>query len=115
MTTDTQEDELALSPEGRGFQKVATMDQLPDDRGFRVKLEEKYVALFKVNGKVYAIDAICPHAGAFLDMGYMDDHCVICPMHGWDFDVRTGTSPTYGINTHSYEIEVQGDDVYLKC
>ena len=116
MTTpETQENELDLSPEGRGFQKIASLDQLPTDRGFRVKLEDKYIAVFKVNKKVYAINAVCPHAGAFLDMGYMHDHCVVCPMHGWDFDVRTGTSPTYGIHTKKYEIEVLGEDVYLKA
>ncbi len=112
--TEPQNDELALSPEGEGFEKVTTVDEVPTDRGFRVKIGDKYVAIFKVADKIYAINALCPHAGAFLDMGFMDDHCVICPLHGWDFDVRTGESPTYGISTVCFETRVVGNDVFVR-
>jgi nitrite reductase/ring-hydroxylating ferredoxin subunit len=115
MTTPAKtENELDLSPEARGFHRVATVDEIPTDRGFRVKIENKHIAIFKVEEKIYAINALCPHAGAFLDMGYMNEHSVICPMHGWDFDVRSGESPTYGISTSCYETCVEGDTVYVK-
>lgn len=94
--------------------ELARVEDIPTEHGLRVKANEKWVALFKVEGEVYAINAICPHAGAFLDMGYMDGHSVMCPLHGWDFDVRTGESPSFGISTGCFEIEIEEGVVYLK-
>lgn len=94
--------------------ELAKVADIPEGRGLRVKIEDKYIALFRVEGEVFAINAICPHAGAFLDMGFLEDHTIICPLHGWDFDVRTGVSPNYGIKTRCFQIEVKDGVVYLK-
>lgn len=96
------------------MQELAKVDDIPIECGLRVRVDDKYIALFKVNGGVHAINAICPHAGAFLDMGYLDGPIVTCPLHGWDFDVRDGKSPTFGIKTACYEIEIADGVVYLK-
>lgn len=93
--------------------EVAKISDIPDDRGLRVQIDRKFIALFKVEGQVYAINAICPHAGAFLDMGWLDDHTVICPLHGWDFDVRSGESPSFGIKTGCFEVDMQDDAVFV--
>jgi NAD(P)H-dependent nitrite reductase small subunit len=93
--------------------ELAKVDDIPEDHGLRVKVEDKQIALFKVDGEVFAISAICPHAGAFLDMGYLEDYTIICPLHGWDFDVRTGVSPNYGVKTKCFPIEVKDGVVYL--
>lgn len=93
--------------------EVAKVSEIPDDRGLRVQIDKKFIALFKVEDKVYAINAICPHAGAFLDMGWLDEHAVICPLHGWDFDVRTGESPSFGIKTGCFEVDVEEDAVFV--
>lgn len=102
-----------MQPETGRQNRLAAVSDIPADRGLRVKHGDTYIALFKVDGKVYAINAICPHAGAFLDMGWIQDHCVICPLHAWDFDVRSGESPTYAVNVDTYPVEVRDGDVYL--
>ena len=44
-----------------------------------------------LNGeKISVMDDICPHAGASLSGGYIDDGCAICPRHFWPFDLETG-------------------------
>ena len=48
------------------------------------------IAVFLVDGEVYAIDDSCPHAGASLSTGDLCDGEVICPRHGTMFDVRSG-------------------------
>ena len=96
------------------MRELAKIDDIPENCGMHVKVGEKHIALFKVNGAVYALNAICPHAGAFLDMGYLDGHIITCPLHGWDFDVRDGKSPTYQIQTTCYEITIMGGVVYLE-
>ena len=94
--------------------ELAKVDDVPEGRALRVKVEDKHIALFKIEGNIYAINAVCPHAGAFLDMGYLEDFTIICPLHGWDFDVRNGASPSYGVKTKCYEVEVKDGIVYLK-
>lgn len=48
------------------------------------------VAVYHVDGKVYAVADRCPHAGAVLSEGELDNRTVTCPRHGSQFDVCTG-------------------------
>ena len=48
------------------------------------------VAVFRVGGTLYAIDARCTHVGGPLDQGALDGTRVTCPLHGSVFDVRDG-------------------------
>ena len=43
-----------------------------------------------VNGEPVAIEDSCNHAGASLSEGWRRDACVVCPMHGYTFDLQTG-------------------------
>lgn len=69
---------------------VAALADLPVDGGYLVTVENSKIALFLVDGQVYAIDDECPHAGASLATGDLCDGEVICPRHGAMFDVRSG-------------------------
>jgi nitrite reductase/ring-hydroxylating ferredoxin subunit len=48
------------------------------------------VALFNVDGTVYAIDDTCRHAGVSLGTGELRGNIVRCSAHGWRYDVTTG-------------------------
>ena len=39
---------------------------------------------------VYAIDDRCPHRGGPLGAGTLENGEVVCPLHGWAFDLKTG-------------------------
>ena len=70
------------------------------------------VALFNVNGTFYATDNTCLHRAGPLGEGFLDGAVVTCPMHGWQYDVRTGQSfmnPTAKLRI--YRVVVEGDDV----
>ena len=105
----------AASNDSAPRRELARVDDVPTDRGLRIQADDKWIALFKVDDEVFAINAICPHAGAFLDMGYVDGHMVMCPLHGWDFDLRTGESPSFGIKTSCFPIEIDDGFVYLSA
>ena len=96
------------------MQELARVEDIPEGCGMRVRVDDKYIALFMVDGNVHAINAICPHAGAFLDMGYLKGPIITCPLHGWSFDVRDGKSRSFGIHTTCYEVKVENGVVYLK-
>lgn len=65
---------------------------LGEARVFRV--EGREVAVFRCrSGEVYATGAECPHRGGPLADGLVGNHSVICPLHGFAFDLRTGKAP----------------------
>ncbi len=72
---------------------VAEESDLPAESGLAVTAGGRTIALFKVEGRCYAIDNACPHRGGPLAEGDLEGHVVHCPWHGWTWDVRTGTNP----------------------
>jgi nitrite reductase/ring-hydroxylating ferredoxin subunit len=72
------------------FVEVATLDQLAPGQGMTVTVRGVLVALFNVEGTVYAIDDSCRHEGVSLGSGELRGHIVRCRAHGWRYDVTTG-------------------------
>ena len=77
---------------GDGFTPVATLDELPPGAAKRVYAANEAVALFNVNGTVYAIANRCTHARASLSEGAVDPaRCAVtCPWHEGVFSLETG-------------------------
>jgi 3-phenylpropionate/trans-cinnamate dioxygenase ferredoxin subunit len=69
---------------------VASFADLSEGVGLKVDLGEHRVAVFLVDGEVFAIGDRCSHAEASLSEGEIYDHEVECPRHGSAFDIRTG-------------------------
>ena len=73
------------------------------------------VCLTRTNKGYGALDNRCPHQGGPLGEGTIEDGCVICPWHGYEYDPRTGTSPEgYGDHATPYPIEEGADGVYVE-
>ena len=97
-----------------GFVVAARLDELEDDQGFFVEVEGVQIVLFKSeDDDVYAIGNICPHQGAPLAEGwYEQEDCVVtCPLHAWDFDVRTGQHVNGPESVPSYDTRIVDDIV----
>ena len=97
------------------FQRVARESDVPDGRGLCVKIDGIDVGLFRVDAEIHAIENRCPHAGDPLSEGDLSGAIIICPGHGWEFDVRTGFRPQdadgfpiprYAVRVLAGEIEV---------
>jgi nitrite reductase/ring-hydroxylating ferredoxin subunit len=95
---------------------VAKTDELQPGQGKQIPVEGKVLALFNVEGKFYAIDDTCTHAGASLAEGPVAGTVVTCPWHGATFDILTGavlSEPAYE-GVASYKTKVEGDDVLIE-
>jgi nitrite reductase/ring-hydroxylating ferredoxin subunit len=89
------------------FVEAAKLDEVPVGTGRAVEIAGKPVALFNVDGKVYAIDDTCPHAGSSLGNGKLDGRVVTCRSHGMKIDVVTGCFPaSEGFAVASYPVMV---------
>ena len=78
------------------------------------QVEGKAIALANVGGTFYAISNTCLHRGGPLGQGPLEGKTVICPWHGWQYDVTTGKAnqdPNAGVP--SYPTELRGDEVFV--
>jgi nitrite reductase/ring-hydroxylating ferredoxin subunit len=96
------------------FVKVATVGELADGAARHIVVHGKPMALVKVNGEFFAVNAVCPHMGGPLASGRLDGCLLTCPWHGWTYDVRTGLPDHPGGHSISaYEVRVEGQDVLV--
>jgi nitrite reductase (NADH) small subunit len=70
--------------------RVCSTDDCPPGKGIELVAGDRMVAVFNVDGKLYALDGVCPHQGGPLGKGCLTGAIVTCPWHGWQFDVRNG-------------------------
>lgn len=75
------------------FVAAARIEDIPSDRGLRVRIDSIDIGLYRVDDRVWAMEDTCPHAGYPLSKGEFADCVVVCRAHGWSFDVRTGFDP----------------------
>src|SRR6516225_1870624 len=64
---------------------------LPDDSPIAVEAEGRQIMLYRHDGRLYAIDNICSHAGGLLSRGPVADLTVTCPLHGSRFALADGS------------------------
>jgi nitrite reductase (NADH) small subunit len=90
--------------------RIARLEECPAGSAIERVAGDRVLAIFHVDGAVYALDGVCPHQGGPLGEGQLCGAIVTCPWHGWQFDVRTGQhqlSPR--ITQPRYEARVEDD------
>ena len=95
---------------------------------YRVSMGKKEddVCIFFVRGRLYALQAACPHLGGALDQGDIEDFAnagstdteepwpmVSCPQHLFSFDLKTGRGLTSKYNCNTFKIRLVGTTIYL--
>ncbi len=95
--------------------KVAQVGELSPGQGKRVQVEGNDIALFNVNGTFHAVGAVCPHEEGPLYEGEVEGESIVCPWHGYDFDVRSGQcSVDSELRVPTYVVRTEGDDVFIE-
>ena len=81
-----------------------------------ISLSDKQIALFNHEGEYYALDDMCSHAEASLSEGDVYDCKVECPLHGAEFDLKTGDAVTLPATkpVNKYKVNVEDDYIFLE-
>ena len=73
------------------WHKVCYLSELETLMGKYIELGEQQVAVFLLpDGSIHAVENLCPHQTGPLWMGDVVEGRVVCPWHGWEFDLKTG-------------------------
>lgn len=97
-----------------GWVRLASETDVAEGTGQAFEVGRRMIAVFRSEGKYYAIDDQCPHMGASLASGYLENCTVACPWHAWRFDIRDGSwcdNPRVKID--SFPVEVRAGDIYV--
>lgn len=94
---------------------VGALTDLPDGEAVRVG-GETLVAVFHVDGMLYAIDDTCTHQDASLADGWVEGCSVECPLHASCFDLSTGrvSGPPAKRPVRTHQVIVRDGMIYVQ-
>ncbi len=94
---------------------VCRVNELPEGEGKTVVVGKKLVAVFHHQGRYFALDDVCPHMGASLSSGYVENGIVTCPWHAWRFRLNDGAwADNPRLKIGCYAVHVEGDLVQVE-
>lgn len=97
------------------FVKICEYSKLKEKIGRQFFVDDVEIAVFKIDGKVYALSNICPHQKTHLIYeGEIENDKVLCPIHGWEFELSTGNLANGRKGLDTYEVKIIDDDVYVR-
>ncbi len=97
------------------FKRVASVSEIPLGRGLRVTVGALEIGLYRVGEGYFAMDNVCPHAGYPLCDGELEGTSIVCPGHGWAFDLVTGLAlgEVEEAPITRYPVRIEGDDILI--
>jgi len=72
------------------------------------------IAVFAVDGEVFAVDNRCPHEGNPLVQGDVLGRTLVCAFHGWRFDLETGSCLAGLRPVRRYPVVLDGDRAVIE-
>jgi len=79
--------------EAEGFVDACAVADIPENRARIVCLSGERVAIFKYDGKIFAVSNVCQHQNGPLGEGKIVFGCITCPWPGYQYQPDTGASP----------------------
>jgi 3-phenylpropionate/trans-cinnamate dioxygenase ferredoxin subunit len=97
------------------YVRVGKASDIPAGRAEVFDVEDRKIAVFRLEDGFYAIEDICTHDGGPLAEGEIEEDQVICPRHGARFNIKTGDALTLPAVTpvESYPVRVEGNELFI--
>jgi len=97
------------------FYVVASVNELASTPQMHVQLNGEEILLCRDGETYYAISYYCSHEAFTLEGGTISNHCITCPYHGAEFDLRSGealSSPAWE-PVRTFPVRVEGETVSI--
>jgi len=105
----------AAEPEPALARPVVRSQDIAEGSAKLLRAKGEEMAVFKSNGQLYGIQNICPHEGGLLCNGWIEGGEVVCPLHGYKFDLKTGACSTDPkLRVKVFKLVAQGDQFSLE-
>ena len=105
-----------MSADETGWVRAASRADLQEGEVLGVEIGGRSVALYAVDGEIFATDNICTHAYARLSDGWLDGDLIECPLHAARFEIRTGKvlDPPATEDLKTYPVRFIDDEIQVK-
>ena len=105
-----------MSADEEGWVRAASRGDLAEGEPLGVEVAGRAIALYGIDGNLFATDNICTHAYARLSDGWLDGEMIECPLHAARFDVRTGKvlDPPATEDLKTYPVRVVDNEIQVK-
>jgi naphthalene 1,2-dioxygenase ferredoxin component len=97
------------------WQEAIAAGDLPANDVVAVLVAGKDLAIYGVDGDVFASDNLCTHGHARLCDGFLEGHEIECPLHQGKFDVRSGAPACAPVTEaiRTYPVRIENGRVYV--
>ena len=97
------------------FKACLKESELKEGQMKGVRVSGKSILLVRQGGQIFGVSNSCPHMGCLLGGGILSEFIVMCPCHGWKFDVRNGNYvENDAITLESYRCKIENGKVYVE-
>jgi naphthalene 1,2-dioxygenase system ferredoxin subunit len=95
---------------------IVSKADVPEEDVVGVEINAKSIALYQVDGEIFATDNICTHGNARLCDGFLEGHEIECPLHQGKFDIRNGKAMCAPLteDIRTYPVKIEGDRVFIE-
>jgi nitrite reductase (NADH) small subunit len=95
---------------------VCQLDELPVGLGRAFQIAGKTIAIFRTRaGKLFATNNSCPHKNGPLSEGILSGDSVVCPLHQFRFDMKSGLCDQENVcSVKTYDVTLDGTTVYIQ-
>jgi naphthalene 1,2-dioxygenase ferredoxin component len=95
---------------------VAALTAVPEMCAISVVANGKEIALYEVDGAIFATDNLCTHGAARLSDGFLEGGEIECPLHQGRFDVCTGKAMCAPLTAdiQTYPIQIKDQRIWIK-
>lgn len=97
------------------YHRAASANEITAGQGYRVTVAGCDIAIFQLDGQLYAIDDTCTHGFASLCDGLVDGDRIECPLHAGQFEIKTGKAVEEPcvIDLRTYPVRREQDDILI--
>lgn len=102
--------------DGIRYKALCKSSDVVGRKGVCVELDDYTdVALFRIDGRCYAVSNVCPHQHQpVIAQGVLEGCIVTCPMHGWEYDVTTGEQSQGAAKLRTFGVFEEQGYIYVE-
>jgi len=111
---EVKKDNRVFNIKKEGYVYVCNVNDIDESRAKIFCIDTERIAVYKHDGKLYAINNVCKHQGGPLGEGKILDGCITCPWHGYQYLPGNGQSPPpFKEKVSTYDTRIDGGKVWL--
>jgi len=74
---------------------------------------DKTICVANLDGQYLAVDNVCVHLGGPLGEGVVNQGKIVCPWHGWAYDLKTGELAPGRPGVKPYALKIENGEALI--